>query len=62
MMEPMPGHSTPEQAGQVAAAAGAKRLVLVHFDPTTKHLMPAAAAKSFGGPVELGQDFMEFEL
>jgi len=62
VMEPMPGHSTPEQAGQVAAAAGVKQLVLVHFDPTKKHRMPAVAAKFFGGRVELGQDFMEFEL
>lgn len=62
VMEAMRGHSTPYQAGQVAAAAQAKKLVLVHFDPSAKHLMAAEAAKSFGGPVEMGHDFMDFEL
>jgi ribonuclease Z len=58
-----PGHSTPAEAGQVAARAGAGRLVLVHFDP---HLDPALlcaqAAQEFGGPVEVGQDWMVFDL
>jgi len=62
VMEPMGGHSTPGQAGQVAAVAKAKHLILVHFDPSKKHLMAAKAAKVFGGPVEMGRDFMEFEL
>jgi ribonuclease Z len=62
MMNPTSGHSSPYQAGQIAAAAQAKELVLVHFNPSTKHLMAAEAAKSFGGPVAMGHDFMEFEL
>ena len=49
-------------AREVAAMAGAKHLVLVHFDPSKKDLMAAQAAKVFGGPVEMGWDGMAFEL
>lgn len=63
VMEPTPGHSTPAQAGRAAAAAQVGRLVLVHFDPAqNKEIMLAEAAKEFGGPVEIGQDWMKFEF
>lgn len=63
VMEPTPGHSTPAQAGEAAASAGAGRLVLVHYDPQVdRRRMVVEAAKGYGGPVEAGQDWMAFEL
>ena len=61
--EPAIGHSTSAQAGETAAAAGVGQLVLVHFDPAAdQRLMVDEAAKSFGGPIEVGRDWMTFEL
>ncbi len=61
--EPAIGHSTAAQAGETAAAAAVRQLVLVHFDPAgDREVMVAEAAKSFGGPVEVGRDWMTFEL
>ena len=58
-----PGHSTPAEAGQVAAKADVTRLVLVHFDARLDPaLLCAQAAKAFGGPVEVGQDWTVFDL
>lgn len=58
------GHTSAAQAGEVAAEAGAKRLVLIHY-PTggadTSHLVPEAAA-TFGGPVTLAEDFIVLEF
>jgi ribonuclease Z len=63
VIEPAIGHSTAAQAGETAAVAGVRQLVLVHFDPAgDRGLMVAEAAKSFGGPVEVGRDWMTFEL
>lgn len=58
-----PGHSTPVEAGETAARAGAGQLVLVHFDPRldAERLCTQAATK-FSGPVAVGQDWMEFDL
>jgi ribonuclease Z len=62
-IRPTAGHSTPGQAGATAAAAGVGRLVLVHFEPAEdSETLLAEAAKKFGGPVELGRDWMTFEL
>ncbi len=62
------GHSSARQAGEAARAAGAKRLVLVHYEVfgrhgslDTSHLV-GEAAETFGGPVVLAQDFMSFEV
>jgi len=58
--EPSSGHTTPRQAGQIAAGAGVGRLVLVHFSP--RWIMPAAQAIAevraggFAGPAEIGQE------
>ncbi len=61
--KPMSGHSTPQQAGEAAAAANAGRLVLVHLDPSLRpDALLAEATKAFGGPVEVGRDWMQFEL
>lgn len=59
-----PGHSSAAQAGEVAAQASAKKLLLIHYhargsDP--EHLT-LEARKTFGGDVKLAQDFMEIEF
>lgn len=59
-----PGHSSASQAGEVAAEAGARSLLLIHYhargiDP--EHLT-VEARKTFGGEVKLAQDFMEIEF
>jgi ribonuclease Z len=64
--EPFPGHTTPRQAGTVAATAGAERLVLVHFSP--KWTMSAAQAieevhaGGFAGTAEIGREFDTYTL
>ena len=57
-----PGHTSASQAGEIAAEAKAKRLVLIHYpgEADTSQLVPEAAA-AFGGPVTLAEDFMVFE-
>ncbi len=62
------GHSSAEQAGEIAAAAGVKRLMLTQYEvfgrdgPTdTSHLIPEAQAV-YDGPVGLAEDFMELEV
>ncbi len=60
------GHSTPRQAGEVALAAGVKRLVLVHFSP--RWTMPEdqaiaeAHASGFAGEALVGQEYQVIEL
>lgn len=53
-----PGHSTAEGAAELAAGAGAKRLILVHLAPLANDLnaQRASAAKVFGGEVFIGRD------
>lgn len=59
-----PGHCTPAAAGQVAAEAGARRLVLVHLEPQDydleEHRLKAAAL--FSGPVHLGRDLDQYQF
>lgn len=38
VVEPLEGHSTPEQVGETAARAGVRRLVIVHYDP--QYILP----------------------
>lgn len=57
-------HSSAEQAGQVAAAAGVKMLVLSHLVPAEDPDVPdrewlAAASRHFSGPIVVGRDLME---
>jgi ribonuclease Z len=56
------GHSSAAQAGEVARRAGAGRLVLIHYRPAPQKYdrWVAEAAATFGGPVELAQDFGEY--
>lgn len=51
-------HSSAEQAAELARAAGAQSLILVHLSPLENDLaaQQAVAAQVFGGPVHLGQD------
>jgi len=59
-----PGHSSAAQAGQIARRAGAGRLVLIHYRPAPHKYdrWVREAAATFGGPVELAQDFGEYEF
>lgn len=60
------GHSTPRQAGEVALAAGAKRLVMVHFSPRwtmpEEQAVSEAHASGFAGEALVGQEFQVIEL
>lgn len=56
-------HSTAEQAGEAAAAAGVKTLVLSHLVPASPEIgdttWAAAARSRFGGEVIVGRDLAE---
>ena len=57
-------HTTAEDAGRVAQAAGVKTLVLSHFVPAedpavTDRMWSDAARKHFGGQVIVGKDLLE---
>lgn len=58
------GHSSAAQAGKIARRAGAGRLVLIHYRPSPHKYerWVGEAAAAFGGPVELAQDFGEYEF
>ncbi len=59
----MAPHLTSRQAGELAAAAGAGALVLVHVWPTNdRDRMAAEAAAAFGGPVVVAREFDEFDI
>jgi ribonuclease BN (tRNA processing enzyme) len=56
-------HTSAEQAGQVAAAAGVKMLVLSHLVPAEDPTVPddewlAAARRHYAGPIVVGHDLM----
>lgn len=64
--KPFAGHTTPRQAGEVAAAAGAGRLILVHYSP--HRTMPEAQAIAeiraggYTGQAEIGRDYQVVAL
>lgn len=58
------GHSSAAEAGQMAANAGCKRLVLVHYevwerDPT---YLIDEARQTFDGPIELAADYNVYDI
>lgn len=57
------GHSSAEQAGEVAEKAGAKELWLIHYNrgPNGNGL-EALASKTFSGPVHLAKDYSKIEI
>ena len=56
-------HLTPTQAGELARAAAARRLVLTHFYPAIEGTDPAAvAARAFGGDVVAATDGARFTI
>lgn len=54
------GHSSAQQAGEIAQEAGARRLHLIHYPTWNADPQPlvAEAARAFTGAVELADDFM----
>jgi ribonuclease Z len=63
---PFPGHTSPRQAGQVAARAGVQRLVLVHYSPrwtmSAAQAIQEVRAGGFAGAVEIGREFETYAL
>jgi ribonuclease BN (tRNA processing enzyme) len=57
------GHLTPGEAGELARASGAKRLVLVHIsDELDAGWARREAEESFGGPVEVATEGASYEV
>src|SRR5512147_955077 len=57
------GHTTGYQAGEVAAKAGAKRLILCHFEAPLHGQLDEVrreARQAFSGPVEIPEEFREY--
>jgi ribonuclease Z len=55
----VPGHSSAEQAGQIASQAGVEELLLIHYSPRDDLAkLKQEAATSFSGKVGLAADFM----
>ncbi|HEV8639494.1 MAG TPA: MBL fold metallo-hydrolase [Methylomirabilota bacterium] len=58
-------HSTGREAGEVAARAGVRRLILAHIEADYHDELEALAdeaGKAFGGPVEIAQEFVPYPL
>jgi ribonuclease BN (tRNA processing enzyme) len=57
------GHLTPSEAGEVAARAGAKRLVLTHFYPECDGVdIETQCRKTWQGPLTLAEDLMKIRI
>jgi ribonuclease Z len=58
------GHTSPEQAGEIATQAGAGMLYLIHYSSQrmSPELMLEKARKTFSGPVEVAKDFMSISI
>ncbi len=59
----VPGHVTPSLAGEMAARAGVKRLVLTHFYPSCDgHDLLTPCRKAFPGQILLARDLMRLTI
>ena len=59
---PGKGHSSPSEAGANAARAGAKELVLIHYNPGKADSDQINEAKSqFNGKISMAKDLLTFE-
>ena len=57
------GHLTPSAAGEIAAQAGVKNLILTHFYPECDQVdIEKECRKTYTGPLHLAQDLMVFDL
>jgi ribonuclease Z len=58
------GHSSAAQAGEVATAAGASRLAVIHYNvwDTDPRQLVHEASQTYTGPVELAVDYCEYEI
>lgn len=53
------GHSTPEQAGEIASKAGVQVLCLIHYDPESDlDALKERAEQTFDGKVIIAEDLM----
>lgn len=61
---PPPGHSTARMAGEIATAAGAKVLYLIHYQVWNQdpERLVHEAKQTFAGPIFLARDYDEFEF
>jgi len=58
----VPGHLTPPEAGEIAAQAGVRSLVLTHFYPECDQAdMRAECRQTWSGPLALAADLMEID-
>jgi ribonuclease BN (tRNA processing enzyme) len=58
-------HSTAREAGEVAARAGARRLILAHVEADYHGELDALADEAravFGGPVEVAREFVPYAM
>ncbi len=61
---PSPGHTSAEQAGEIAAQAEVGELYLIHY-PTGRYAhgdLVAEARRRFQGPVKMAEDFMVIDV
>ena len=57
------GHLTPSLAGEIAARAGVKKLVLTHFYPECDQAdIEQECRKTYSGPLVLAEDLMRIEV
>lgn len=58
------GHSSAAQAGEIAAEAQSKRLVLIHYNvwDTDPSSLIAEARQTYDGPIELATDFNVYDI
>ena len=59
----VPGHLTPSLAGDLAARAEVRKLVLTHFYPECEKAdIEAECRKTYAGPLVLAEDLMQLEV